>query len=124
MQAPGQIRILNVGNDLSVLSSRANLLTQAGYSADLEVDEERAMRRLRARPYHMVVVSNRIGQEEQLRIRAKCKQVKPEVPVLLLDETEDEAEQFLASVASRLRRSKANLSVKPKTIHARHGKRL
>jgi uncharacterized iron-regulated protein len=75
----------------------------AGYSADLEIDHERAARRLRTTHYHLIIVSNTFTRDEQLSIRAKLRQVKPEVSVLLLTEREIDADQFLRSVESHLR---------------------
>lgn len=104
------IRILILSRDVSLLSSRVNLLTQEGYSADWEVDPERALRRIRTRHYHLVVLSNSFSEEEQLNLRAKVKQTRLEQAVLLLGTDENEGEQFLRSVELSIRQNKGKLS--------------
>ena len=97
-------RILLVSNDVSLTSSRANLLTLAGYSADLELDQQRAVRRIRTCYYHLVIVSETFAPEEQLMLRSKLKQTRTELPVLLLSEHERDGVEFLSAVESFLGR--------------------
>jgi DNA-binding NtrC family response regulator len=104
MQEIRRIRILTLGQDVSLLSSRINLLTQVGYQAEWETDQERALRRVRKKQYHLVVLSQTFTQEEQLGLRAQFKQTKPDLPVLLLNDGHRDAEEFLDAVADRLRR--------------------
>ena len=63
-------RILLLSRDVSLLSSRANLLTQAGYAADWEVDPDRALRRVRTNNYSVVILSNSFTRDEQLGLRS------------------------------------------------------
>ena len=99
-------RILAVGRDVSQLSSGANLLTQAGYTTDLVVSVDRAMRRATVGRYHLAIVSTTFTSEEQLAIRAHLKQVKPGLPVLLLGPEHDSPRAFLESVSTCLGRPK------------------
>jgi len=70
-------RILAVGRDVSQLSLGANLLTQAGYTTDLVVSVDRAMRRATVGRCHLAIASTTFASDEQLAIRAHLKQVKP-----------------------------------------------
>src|SRR6516164_5034846 len=97
-------RILAVGRDVSQLSSRANLLTHAGYTTDQVVTVEQAIRRASVARYHLAVVSATFACDEQFAIRAGLKQVKPSVPVLLLGPEHDSPEPFLEAVAASLGR--------------------
>jgi len=99
-------RVLTIGNDVSLLSSRANLLIQAGYSVDLEVNLERGLQRMRTHPYHLVILSGKLSRKEKIGIRAQIKQVRSEQTVLLLSDREDDADGLLESVASSLRHNR------------------
>lgn len=92
-------RILAVGRDVSQLSSGANLLTQAGYTTDLVVTVDRALRRATVGRYHLAIVSTTFNSDEQLVIRDHLKQVKPGLPVLLLGPEHDSPGAFLESVS-------------------------
>lgn len=103
MQKARAIRILILSRDVSLVSSRTNLLTLAGYSAEFEPDHERALRRVRSRRFHLVVLSNSFTRDEQLGLRAKLILGRPGLPVLLLSNEQDSADSFLASVEATLR---------------------
>lgn len=96
-------RILMISNDISLASSSANLLIQAGHSVDLEVKVERALQRSCSTPYDLVVVSNNFSRTEQVAIRARFKQTRPEQRVLLLGHRAQDPAEFLESVAASLR---------------------
>jgi PleD family two-component response regulator len=98
-------KILAVGQDVSQLSSGANLLTQAGYTTDLVVTVDRAMRRATVGRYHLAIVNATFSYDEQLAIRARLKQIKPSLPVLLLGPEHDAPATFLDSVAACLGQS-------------------
>jgi hypothetical protein len=100
-------RILALGRDVSQLSSGANLLTQAGYTADLVVKVDQAVRRVGVGRYHLAIISTTFAYDEQIAIRARLKQVKPSLPVLLLGREHDSPETFLESVANCLGRAKS-----------------
>jgi DNA-binding NtrC family response regulator len=95
-------RILAVGGDVSLLSSGANLLTQAGYTTDLVVTVEQAIRRVNVARYHLVIVSSTFNCDEQLAISSRLKQATPSFPVLLLGPEHDTPETFLQAVAACL----------------------
>lgn len=95
-------RILAVGRDVSQLSSGANLLTHAGYTTDLVVTLDRAVRRATVGRYHLAIVSATFTYDEQLAIRARLRQLKPSLPVLLLGPEHDRPEVFLEAVAGCL----------------------
>lgn len=97
-------QILVVGRDISELSAGANLLTQAGYTTDLVVTVEQAMRRAALGRYHLAVVSATLTCDEQIAIRARLKQVKPSLPVLLCGPEHIPPGAFLDAVANRLRK--------------------
>jgi DNA-binding NtrC family response regulator len=99
-------RILVVGSDVSQLSSGANLLTQAGYTTDVVVTIDRAMRRANAGRYHLAIISKTFAYEEQLAILAHLRTVKPSLPVLLLGPEHDSPSAFLDSVSACLGRPK------------------
>jgi DNA-binding NtrC family response regulator len=103
---PQSFRILAVGRDISLLSSRANLLTQAGYSTDLVHGVDQAVRRERIRRYHLAVVSDSFNSAEQIAIRSQLKQVRHRLPVLLLTSEHDSPDTFLAAVARYLKAKK------------------
>ncbi len=96
-------RILAVGSDVSQLSSGANLLTQAGYSAHPVIDVDQAVRRASIGRYHLVIVSSTFTYDEQIAIRGRLKQVRPNLRVLLLGTQHDSPDAFLAEVAHHLR---------------------
>ena len=97
------VRILAIGADISRLSSGANLLTQAGYRADgvLKIDD--AVRRVSKSRYHLAIVCATFTYDEQIAIRARLRQVRPQVPVLLLAAEHNSPDLFLAAVSGRLR---------------------
>ena len=95
-------RILAVGRDVSQLSSRANLLTQAGYTTDQVVTVEQAMRRASVARYHLAVVSATFAYDEQIAIRSDLRRIKPSLPILLLGPEHDTPEAFLETVAACL----------------------
>lgn len=99
-------KVLAVSRDVSRLSSRANLLTQAGYTADLVVTADQAVRRAAVGHYHLAIVSSTFTYDEQLAIRANLQRVRPSLLVLLLKAEHDAPEAFLAAVASYLVRKK------------------
>lgn len=98
-------RVLCIGRDVSLLSSSANLLTQAGYVVDFLLQPEAAVRRTSARRYHLVIISAAFTHDEQLAIRARLHRLHPRLPVLLPKPEHDAAPEFLASVAEALRPS-------------------
>ena len=97
-------QILAVGRDISELSAGANLLTQAGYTTDLVVTPEQAVRRAVVARYHLAVVSATFSYDEQIAIRARLKQVKPTLPILLVGPEHAVASAFLDAVANRLKK--------------------
>lgn len=105
MPVPRTIRVLILSRDVSRLSSRTNLLTQAGYSADWEMDQDRALRRIGSNHYQLVILGDSLTQDEQFGLRARVKQTKPDVAVLDLTDAEDKAEPFLEAVKTALQQS-------------------
>jgi DNA-binding response OmpR family regulator len=97
------VRILAIGADISRLSSGANLLTQAGYRVDAVLKIEDAVRRISKSRYHLAIVCSTFTYDEQISIRARLRQVRPQVPVLLLAAEHNSPILLLAAVASRLR---------------------
>jgi hypothetical protein len=91
---------------VSRLSSGANLLTQAGYTTDLVITVDRAIRRATVGRYHLAIVSATFTSDEQHAICAHLKQVKPGLPVLLLGPEHDSPRAFLESVSTCLGRPK------------------
>lgn len=102
-QNPQLFRILAIGNDVSRLSSGANVLTQAGYNADFVLKIDDVPRRLAKTRYHLAIVSSAFTYDEQLAIRARVRQVRPQVPVLLLGPEHDSPALFLEAVSQLLR---------------------
>jgi DNA-binding response OmpR family regulator len=98
--------MLVVGRDVSRLSSRANVLTQAGYTVDIFLTIDQAVRRILAKRYHLAVVSPTFPIDEQTAVRVSLKQVQRELAVLLLRPDLDSTDVFLAAVAASLRRKK------------------
>jgi DNA-binding response OmpR family regulator len=105
-QNPPHYRILAVGKDISLLSSGANVLTQAGYIADIVLNVEQAVRRALVRQYDLAIVSSTLTRDDQLAVRARLKQVRPSIPVLLLGTEHDSPDAFLTAVAERLKQKK------------------
>lgn len=97
------VRILAIGADISRLSSGANVLTQAGYSPDLVLKIDDAVRRIIKLRYHLAIICARFTYDEQIAIRARLRQVRPQIPVLLLSAEHDSPAQLLAAVATHLR---------------------
>lgn len=100
---PLRYRILAVSSDVSQLSSGANILTQAGYTADLVLTIDQAVGRVLVRQYHLVIVSSRFSRDEQIAISARLKQVRHNLPVLLLGPEHDSPDFFLTVVAHALK---------------------
>jgi DNA-binding NtrC family response regulator len=100
-------RILTVGCDVSLLSSRANLLMQAGYSPDLVMKVEQAARRASTGRYHLAIISATFPYDEQIAIRGRLRKVRPNLPVLLLSPHHDSPDVFLADVAHHLEQKKS-----------------
>lgn len=96
-------RILAVGRDISSLSSRANLLTQAGYTADIFLNMDQAVGRALVRRYDLAIVSSTFTSDEQTAIRSRLKQVRPNLPVLLLEGKHDSSDAFLSAVEDCLK---------------------
>ena len=104
---PQLYRILAVGRDVSLLSSGANVLIQAGYRADLLLEVDRAVRRVMVEKYHLVIVSSTFTPDEQIAIRARLRQVRENLSILLLSSKHDSPDAFLAAVAECLQQKKA-----------------
>jgi len=104
---PQLYRILAIGRDVSLLSSGANVLIQAGYRADLFLEVDQAVRRVRIEKYHLVVVSSTFTPDEQIAIRARLRQVRENLSILLLSSKHDSPDAFLAAVAECLQQKKA-----------------
>jgi len=103
---PPHYRILAVGKDISLLSSGANVLTLAGYVADIVLTVEQAVRRALVRQYDMAIVSSTFTRDDQLAVRASLKHVRPGIPVLLLGSEHDSPDAFLTAVAAGLKQKK------------------
>lgn len=101
---PQLFRVLAIGEDVSLLSSRANLLAQAGYTADLIPDAAIALRRVADRNYHLAILSHTMGAEEEFSLRRKLKQLRPKLPVLVAGPDNGAPDDFLAEVARSLHR--------------------
>jgi DNA-binding NtrC family response regulator len=97
-------RVLVVGRDVSELSAGANLLTQAGYTTDLVVTLDQAVRRAIVGRYHLAVVSSTFTYDEQVVIRARLKQAKPSLPALLLGPEHAAPDALRAAVAHCLKK--------------------
>lgn len=96
-------RILAVGTDVSRLSSRANLLTQAGYDADIFLTVDQAAWRVLVRQYDLAIVSATFTPDQQAAIRGRLKQVRPNLTILLLGAEHDSPDAFLAATAECLK---------------------
>ena len=104
---PELYRVLAIGRDISLLSSGANVLTQAGYRADTVVAVDQAIRRVMVGKYHLVIVSSTFSCDEQIAIRARLKQSRQNLPVLLMGSAHDSPDAFLAAVAESLKQKKS-----------------
>ena len=121
-QNPPHYRILAVGKDISLLSSGANVLTQAGYIADIVLNVEQAVRRALVRQGDLAIVSSTFHCDDQLAVRARLKQVRPSIRVLLLGSEHDSPDAFLTAVAERLKQKKRfQFGTKMDGIHAARG---
>jgi DNA-binding response OmpR family regulator len=98
--------MLVVGRDISLLSSGANVLTQAGYAADLVLKIDQAVRRVLVSRYQLTIVSATFTRDEQIAIRARLKQARPGLSVLLLSPKHDSPDALLTAVADRLKQEK------------------
>ena len=96
-------RVLAIGKDVSQLSSGANVLTQAGYSADCVLKIDDLPTRLLKTRYDLAIVSSAFNYDEQLAVRARIRQVRPRMPVLLLGPEHSSPKPFLDAVARSLR---------------------
>ena len=96
-------RVLAIGNDVSRLSSGANVLTQAGYSTDFVLKIGDLPGRLLKTNYDLAIVSASFTHDEQLAIRARIRQVRPRMPVLLLAPEHNSPGPFLDAVAHSMR---------------------
>ena len=116
---PQLYRILVVGRDISELSAGANLLTQAGYTTDLVVTVEQAVRRAVGGRYHLSVISATFTYDEQIAIRARLRQVKPTLPTLLAGPQHAAPSALLDAVANSLKKKSSfefnSDSVKPRS---------
>ncbi len=119
---PQSCRILVLGRDISRLSSGANVLTQAGYAADLVLKVDQAVRRVLVERYQLAIVCFTFSRDEQIAVRARLKQVRQDLPVLLLTPKHDSPDALLTSVADRLKKAKL-LQFGPvnHTSHLDHG---
>jgi PleD family two-component response regulator len=99
--------IKRADGNVSQLSSGANLLTQAGYSTDRVMNVDQAVRSVAPGRYHLAIVSATFTYDEQLALRARLKQVRPNRPVLLLGARHDSPDAFLAEVAHHMRQKQS-----------------
>lgn len=102
-------KILAIGCDISRLSSRANLLTQAGYTTDPVARVDQAIRRAATGRYHLAIVSATFTCDEQTAIRARLKRARHNLPVLILGSQHDSPNAFLAEVAHLLQQKRSFL---------------
>src|SRR5271169_6530504 len=104
--SPQPCRMLLVGHDISLLSSRANILTQAGYVTDLVLKVDQGVRRVLVSRYQLAIVSPTFTRDEQIAIRARLKQASRSLSVLLLTQKHDSPDALLTAVADRLKQEK------------------
>ena len=105
-RSPQRYRILAVGNDVSHLSSCANLLTLAGYRADIFLRVDDAVRRVLIRQYDLAIVGFAFARDDQFAVKATLRQVRENLPILLLSSEHDSPDAFLAAVADCLKQKK------------------
>lgn len=101
------VRILAVGRDISLLSSGANLLTLAGYSTDFVLTPDDAARRVSIPRYDLAIVSTTFTYDEQIAIRNRIRQLRPQLPVLVLSDQHDSPAALFAAVSQIVRKTQS-----------------
>ena len=105
------LRILLIGADVSRLSAAANLLTQAGYDADFVCNSDDAIRRVAVPRYHLALVTDSLTPDEQLAMRHRLRQGRPQLPVLLQTTEYREPAALIAAIAASLRSKSAAVHI-------------
>ena len=82
-------------------------MTQDGYSTDIVMNVDQAVRRASTGRYHLATVSSTFSHDEQLAICGRLKQVRPNLPVLLLSSQHDSPNAFLTEVAHHLNQARS-----------------
>jgi hypothetical protein len=73
----------------------------------LVIKVDQAVRRASSGRYHLAIVSSTFTYDEQIAVRGRLKQVRQNLPVLLLGPQHDSPDAFLAVVADYLQQKKS-----------------
>jgi len=86
-------------------SSPVNLLTRAGYTSNVVLEIDHAIRRVTVRRYHLVIAGHSFSAGDQIAVRSRLKHVRYDLRVRLLASEQENPEVPLTTVAQCLERN-------------------
>lgn len=102
-----QAKVLILGHDVSFLSMLANLLTLAGYSVDVLLDADLAIRKACEKNYDLAVVGYSFSDEEQRAFRTELGKYRRALPVLVVAQRQQDPERLLVDVGVAIKKRDA-----------------
>ncbi len=83
-------RILWVDDEIELLRPHILMLTEKGYSVETSTNGEDAVEMVRARPFDLVFLDEMMAGMGGLRTLSILKEIRPELPVVMITKNEDE----------------------------------
>jgi CheY-like chemotaxis protein len=83
-------RILWVDDEIELLRSHIMLLCEKGYSVDTATNGEDAVDLIKSKPFDLIFLDEMMAGMGGLETLSKVKDVKPEIPVVMITKNEDE----------------------------------
>jgi len=83
-------RILWVDDEIELLRSHILLLSERGYSVDTATNGEDAIAMVKSRAFDLVLLDEMMAGMGGLRTLSKIKDIRPELPVVMITKNEDE----------------------------------
>jgi CheY-like chemotaxis protein len=83
-------RILWVDDEIELLRPHILLLTEKGYSVDTSTNGEDAVEMVKRRPFDLVFLDEMMAGMGGLRTLSEIKDIRPELPVVMITKNEDE----------------------------------
>src|SRR5689334_21761737 len=83
-------RILWVDDEIELLRPHILLLSEKGYAVETSTNGEDALEMVKARPFDLVFLDEMMTGMGGLRTLSELKEIRPELPVVMITKNEDE----------------------------------
>jgi DNA-binding NarL/FixJ family response regulator len=93
-------RILSISSDLILFESRNRVLESAGFEVVGSFQGHGALDKFKNEHFDVVVIGDSLSGETRLHFLRKLKQVKPNIPVVVVHQTGDSGQDVIEADAS------------------------